>query len=218
MNREVPVGPIRDKRGYYGIGIEGSKYPCNVGTLWRTAMNFGADFLFTVGARYHRDATDTPDATGHMPLLSWPDIGHFKDNISQRAVVIGIEIRENSENLVGFRHPECAVYLLGSENKGLGEEALSICERVIEVPTYHCMNVAVAGAVVMYDRYYKRVSGFGNSRYELIEEQSKLREELSQANCALAAAEERLLRIEDRVKSYKVWDEFVDLFEGEVDV
>lgn len=32
------------KRGYYGIGIYHPKTTENVGTLWRSAHNFGADF------------------------------------------------------------------------------------------------------------------------------------------------------------------------------
>lgn len=40
------------KKGYYGIGIYETKEETNVGTLWRSAQNFGADFIFTIGARY----------------------------------------------------------------------------------------------------------------------------------------------------------------------
>lgn len=40
------------KRGYFGIGIYHTKNVLNVGTLWRSAHNFGASFIFTVGMRY----------------------------------------------------------------------------------------------------------------------------------------------------------------------
>ena len=36
-------------RGYFGIGIYGPKMTKNIGTLWRTADIFGADFMFTIG-------------------------------------------------------------------------------------------------------------------------------------------------------------------------
>ncbi len=35
--------------GYFGIGIYGPKMTKNIGTLWRTADIFGADFMFTIG-------------------------------------------------------------------------------------------------------------------------------------------------------------------------
>ena len=39
-------------RGYFGIGIENAKSRKNVGNLFRSAMNFNADFIFTIGDRY----------------------------------------------------------------------------------------------------------------------------------------------------------------------
>ncbi len=41
-------------RGYFGIGVEGVSKPMNLGSLWRTALAFGASFVFTVGAAYGR--------------------------------------------------------------------------------------------------------------------------------------------------------------------
>jgi hypothetical protein len=40
-------------RGYFGIGIYHGKTEENIGTLWRSAYAYGADFVFT--AALHTD-------------------------------------------------------------------------------------------------------------------------------------------------------------------
>ena len=37
------------QQGYFGIGIQNGKTPENLGVLWRSAQNFGASFIFTIG-------------------------------------------------------------------------------------------------------------------------------------------------------------------------
>lgn len=51
-----------NKRGYFGIGIYNPKTETNMGTLWRSAYNFGADFIFTIGMRYKKMGSDTAKA------------------------------------------------------------------------------------------------------------------------------------------------------------
>lgn len=57
------------ERGFYGIGIVGSKTPINVGTLWRSAGILGASFIFTAGRRYPQQASDTIKAWRHTPFF-----------------------------------------------------------------------------------------------------------------------------------------------------
>lgn len=40
--------------GYFGIGILQGKTEGNQGTIWRSAFQFGAAFVFTIGARDHQ--------------------------------------------------------------------------------------------------------------------------------------------------------------------
>ena len=43
--------------------------------------------------------------------------------------------------------------VLGPERGSLSEEMLARCDHVVKIPTRFCINVAMAGAVVMYDRH-----------------------------------------------------------------
>lgn len=148
------------RRGYFGIGIENNKFPKNIGTLWRTAMNFDATFIFTIGDRYKHQWTDTPKVSRHKPLLHWETPEQFKANVPVKAKIIGIEIIECATDIVQFEHPECAIYVLGSEAGGMTEEMLALCDEVVTIPTTRCANVAIAGTIVMYDRYFKEAEKY----------------------------------------------------------
>jgi tRNA G18 (ribose-2'-O)-methylase SpoU len=58
-----------------------------------------------------------------------------------------------------FVHPPRALYILGSEDNGVSSMLRSACKHVIELPAVRSesFNVAVAGTMVMYDRYVKSI-------------------------------------------------------------
>ena len=55
-------------------------------------------------------------------------------------------------DLPSFRHPLRAAYVLGPGKGSLSPELLERCQYVVKIPTRFCVNVAMAGAIVMYDR------------------------------------------------------------------
>ncbi|MET4698336.1 tRNA G18 (ribose-2'-O)-methylase SpoU [Constrictibacter sp. MBR-5] len=140
-------------RGYFGIGAEGISKPTNVGTLFRTAHAFGASFIFTVNAQYARKAgakTDTSDAPGHVPLYSFPDVASMQ--LPQGCRLVGVELTEDAIELPSFRHPTSAAYILGPERSSLSPALVERCEFVVKIPMRFCVNLGVAGSIVMYDR------------------------------------------------------------------
>ena len=143
-------------RGYYGIGVYKGKNKINIGTLWRSAYSFGASFIFTIGKRYEKQASDTIKAIRHIPLWHFTDWKDFNDHSPYDCQIICIEITPNAKNLRNFVHPERAIYLLGAEDNGIPENILHRKEKlIIETPREFCLNVATAGSIVMYDRYIK---------------------------------------------------------------
>jgi tRNA G18 (ribose-2'-O)-methylase SpoU len=140
-------------RGYFGIGAEGVSKSANVGALLRTAHAFGAAFCFTAGpgfdARAGR-AADTSDAGGHVPLYRFRTVEDIL--LPQGCVLVGIELLEDAADLPSFRHPLNAAYVLGPERAGLSPALLARCRHVVRIPTRFSLNLAVAGALVLYDR------------------------------------------------------------------
>lgn len=143
-------------RGYFGIGIENCKTEHNIGTLWRSAHNLGASFIFTIGNRYKPQASDTTKAWKNIPLFRYTTFDEFYESLPHDCMLVGVEFpHEKAKPLPQFCHPERCVYLLGAEDVGLSRKALEKCQRVVYIPSEQCMNVAAAGSIVMYDRFTK---------------------------------------------------------------
>ncbi len=139
-------------KGYFGIGVEGLSKPLNAGNLFRSAQAFGASFLFTVGASYAERAGggDTSHAPGRVPLYAFPDADSMV--LPRGCALVGVELLDEAVVLPSFRHPLRAAYILGPERDSLSEPLLARCAHVVRIPTAFCVNVAMAGAIVMYDR------------------------------------------------------------------
>ncbi|MDR0602867.1 MAG: RNA methyltransferase [Bacteroidales bacterium] len=142
-------------KGYYGIGIFNSRFIENLGTLWRTADLFHASFIFTIGNRYKKHASDTSLAFRNIPLYNYATFDSFYQHIPYDCSLVGIEIDENSEDIQTFNHPKRCIYLLGAEDIGLPKEMLEKCHKLVRLPGRFSLNVAVAGSLVMYDRVMK---------------------------------------------------------------
>jgi tRNA G18 (ribose-2'-O)-methylase SpoU len=148
-----PCPQVMAMRGYFGIGIEGASKPMNLGSLLRTAHAFGASYVFTIGALFDRRAVrhaDTADTTTNLPLHEYPDLASFR--LPRGCRLVGIELLPEAIDLPSFRHPQQAAYVLGPERGSLTPELVARCDFVIRIPTRFCINVAMAGALVMYDR------------------------------------------------------------------
>lgn len=140
------------KAGYFGIGILHAKTETNVGTLWRSAAILGASFIFTIGRRYKHQSSDTLQTPRHIPLFHYDTFGQFYQNLPHDCQLIGVELDETAVPIAEFQHPKRAVYLLGAEDNGLTREAIDRSHKIIQLLGAHCLNVAVAGSLVMYDR------------------------------------------------------------------
>ncbi|MCC6468925.1 MAG: RNA methyltransferase [Alphaproteobacteria bacterium] len=137
-------------RGYFGIGVEGISKPGNLGALFRSAHAFGASFVFTIGASYRRNAADTTNAPANLPFYEFVDLDALR--LPAGCALVGIEFRDDATELPSFRHPRTAAYVLGPERGSLSARLVECCDHVVKIPTRLCVNLSVAGAIVMYDR------------------------------------------------------------------
>ena len=91
----------------------------------------------------------------HIPLYHYLTFEDFYNSMPYDCRLIGIELDEKSEPIKTFTHPERCIYLLGAEDNGLSKEVINKCHSIIQLPGEYSMNVAVAGSIVMYDRFCK---------------------------------------------------------------
>jgi tRNA G18 (ribose-2'-O)-methylase SpoU len=147
------TAPLPRSRGYFGIGAEGVSKSANVGALLRTAHAFGASFCFTLGAGFDARAgrsADTSDTAGHVPF--WRFTSAETLLLPHGCVLVGVELLDEATDLPSFRHPLNAAYVLGPERAGLSPALVARCRHVVRIPTRFALNLAVAGAIVLYDR------------------------------------------------------------------
>ena len=139
-------------RGYFGIGAEGISKPMNLGNLIRSAHAFGASFVFLVDAHYTIGSalSDTSQAEAQLPLYRFASVEELV--LPGRCLLIGVELLDEAVELPSFRHPQNAAYVFGPERSSLSPEMVARCDHVVKIPTRFCINLAVAGAIVMYDR------------------------------------------------------------------
>ena len=143
--------------GYWGMGIYHPKTKENVGTLWRTAHNLGASYIFTIGHRYRHQASDTTKAWRTLPLYSYQSFDDFHSTLPHECRLVAVEFPHKRARAVNnYVHPDQAVYLLGAEDYGLPDKILDRVHSIIHIPSKMCLNVAVAGSIIAYDRMVKR--------------------------------------------------------------
>lgn len=152
-------------RGYFGIGIDGATKTGNMGNLIRTGYAFGAAFAFVTKPRNRtkndlaitKDFADTSKSWKQLPFYMYD--GPDDIQMPKGGRLVGVELTDESIDLPSFRHPHQAVYVLGAEIMGLSKPMLDRCDDVIKIPTQFSLNVATAGAIVMYDRM-RMLGGF----------------------------------------------------------
>jgi tRNA(Leu) C34 or U34 (ribose-2'-O)-methylase TrmL len=141
--------------GYFAVGVVGLKTEPNLGTLWRSAWQLGAAYIFTVGARFTKQSTDTYQTWTRLPCFEHKDWGAFCQASPYAAPWVAVEM--GGTPLEDFVHPQRAVYVLGSEDTGLPESVVRACAMHVSLPCVRdpSFNVAVAGSLIMYDRVAK---------------------------------------------------------------
>ena len=129
-------------RGYFAIGVEGISKPVNLGNLLRSAH--------CADPRALEMRSDTSRAETHVPLYHWRDLAELA--LPKGCSLVGIEMLEEAADLPSFPHPLRAAYVLGPERGALTPELAARCQHLVRIPTAFSLNVATAGAIVMYDR------------------------------------------------------------------
>ena len=139
-------------RGFFAIGIEGASKAVNLGNLLRSAHAFGASFAFTIGAdpRAMDTIADTSRASSHLPPYHWQSVDELR--LPRGCRLVGIELLVDAVELPAFPHPLQAAYVLGPERGELSAGVIARCHHLVRIPTAFSLNVATAGAIVMYDR------------------------------------------------------------------
>jgi tRNA G18 (ribose-2'-O)-methylase SpoU len=140
----------------------------NVGTLVRTAHAAAAEEVILLGEReWNVEAARTADL--YTEIVQLPaDTGAFRTHVEKRRWnLVAVELTEDSTNLFDAEYPDRPCFLLGAEIGGVPPELLDDAELIVQIPQWGlvpCLNLAVAGSIVVYDYLAKRHRREGLSR------------------------------------------------------
>jgi tRNA G18 (ribose-2'-O)-methylase SpoU len=139
----------------------------NVGAFFRTADGAGIERLLLSGitARPPKNAI-TKTALGAETRVAWQAVGDSLETVknlrSEGYEIAAIETSTRALDLFDWRPKFPACVLFGHEVDGLAAALLEICDTHVRIPMLglkHSLNVASAGAIVMYEllRKYRKI-------------------------------------------------------------
>lgn len=152
-HRRLPV----QLSGRRYLALEGVQDPGNVGTILRTADAFGADGLLLLPgcADLYSPKTVRSSMGALFRLEAWScsleQLGVLAE--ASALPLVGSALRADASD-VRRAKLDRAVLLVGSEGRGLSEEALALCGQTVRIPmTKRCesLNAAVAAAVLLWE-------------------------------------------------------------------
>ena len=140
----------------------------NIGSVFRTSDAFLIEKIYLCGI------TATPPnkeihktALGATDTVAWeyaPNVLAIIDNLKQNNIEVwAVEQVEHSVMLQDFQVKKDKKYALvfGNEVKGVAQEAIEMCNGVIEIPqlgTKHSLNISVSVGIVVWDLFQKLTS------------------------------------------------------------
>lgn len=156
------VGKNKQKEGEVpAIALVNPKYPANVGKAIRTASCFGIKQVWFTGNRVSLVADKKYRLPREERMKGYKEVElrqhdyFFNEYDRGKVTPVAVEVRNNSELLPDFIHPENALYVFGPEDGSLTSVHLQHCHRFLVIPSKHCLNLAMAVSIVLYDRMAK---------------------------------------------------------------
>ena len=166
--------PVQAKLDNVAIVLKGPKFPGNVGSAARCAMNMGIGSLIVVGNRDLDDEALRQMAT-HESKEIVDGIRHF-DTLAEAFAefhwVVGTTARTGSgrgpvvsprrmaEELIAVSARNRIALLFGPEDTGLTNDDLRFCQTVVTIPTagFKSLNLSHAVMIVCYELFVARLS------------------------------------------------------------
>ncbi len=135
----------------------------NVGSMFRTADGLGVDKVYLAGYtpapkdKFNRENKEIAKvALGAEQTVAWESEKEISVLISklkkQGNDIVAIEQSESATDYKDFKVTKPTVFIFGNEVEGVGNDVLSKCDKVVEIPMRgekESFNVSVAFGIVL---------------------------------------------------------------------
>ncbi len=146
-----------DKNAFIIIG-DRLQDPGNVGTLIRTAVAAGADYIVlskgSVDVYNSKVIRSTASSIFNIPIIENVELTTFLPNIKNKNVeIIGAHLKA-SENYFDINMNQSVAIIIGNEANGISHEVTELCTKLVKIPMIgdvESLNASVSSAILMYE-------------------------------------------------------------------
>lgn len=150
------------------VVLQRVKYPHNLAAAIRAASCFNMDAVLWTGKRFAFAEGERLPREERMKGYSHVQVIETERpfDLLRTGTPVCVELTPNAESLAQFEHPDDAIYVFGPEDGGVSQAFRALCHRFVYIPSKHCLNLAAAINVTLYDRIRKREERFSTAEYE----------------------------------------------------
>lgn len=135
------------------------KFAHNVGNVVRAMSCFGEGEVVFTGNRVLDEIQNAKRLPREERMKGYADVPWRHDDRpfdSLSGTPVCIELVPGTVPLHSFEHPEDAVYVFGPEDGSIPSVLRRHCHHFVTIPSKHCLNLAAAVYITLYDRLTKR--------------------------------------------------------------
>ncbi|MBO4838546.1 MAG: RNA methyltransferase [Lachnospiraceae bacterium] len=146
--------------------LERVQDPGNLGTIFRIAEAAGAGGIIldeeTADPYSPKVLRSTMGGIFRVPFRTVPRIGDEVKRLQREGVRVYAAHLQGSSEFDRVTYPPRCAFLLGNEGSGLTDEVSALADERVRIPMEgraESLNVAVAGALLLYEAYRQRRNG-----------------------------------------------------------
>ena len=129
--------------------------PGNVGTLIRTGIACGFDYVYLVSSVKPTNSKVVRSSVGtifksHVISLSKEQFIHYAKEWKLNLIATDM----NGENIFKFNSKGICGLIIGNEGQGISDDLASLCSHTVKIPMnagVESLNASISGAIIMYE-------------------------------------------------------------------
>lgn len=151
------------------IALDSIQDPGNLGAILRSSDAVGGAGVILLDHStdpYHPSAVRASTGAIFTQQIIKTDLDAFlKWNLQLKIPVLGAYCG-SAASYRGYNYPETLILLMGSEQKGLLDKHLALCDDLITIPmqgNVDSLNVSIAASIILFEIYHQKTKGLDDS-------------------------------------------------------